>query len=156
MNPNTKISFEELFKEYAGIKAQPFEISLDTPHYKLQAIVAKNPLVKEAYDKLGCAEVERLNYNQTNIRRELVKRLDTPTENKIVKMINACLPYNTAIPNSVIKTRLQGIYDTLGIKRKAKATDLDYWYQIKPTTKNINGKTTACLIIVRDLFMRVK
>ena len=126
MNPQAKVSFEELFKEYAQIKEQPFEISCDFPHYKLQAIVAKNPLIKEAYDKLGSAGVARLNYHQTNIRRELVKRLDTSTENKIVKMINSCLPYNIAIPNSAIKERLQGIYDTLGIKRTAKATDLNY------------------------------
>lgn len=126
MNPNAKISFEELFKEYAEIKAQPFEISFDNPHYKLQAIIAKNPLVGEAYDKLGSTEVERLKYNQTNIRRELVKKLDTPTENKIVKMANDCFDYNVAIPCTKIKEKLQSIYDTLGVKRTAKATDLNY------------------------------
>lgn len=101
-------------------------ISLDSPHHKLATIEGISPLVKEAYDKLGKDEVIRLKYNQTNIRRELVKRLDISINNKIVKEINRCLSHHIAIPNAVIKERIQGIYDALDIKRTAKATDLDF------------------------------
>lgn len=45
-------------------------------------------------------------------------------EYKIVKMINETLPQLKAIPQSKVKERLQQIYDMLGIKRIAKATDL--------------------------------
>jgi hypothetical protein len=126
INPQAKVSFQELFDEYVKIKESAFMISLDCPHHKLATIESISPLVKEAYDKLGRDEVVRLKYNQTNIRRELIKRLDTAIENKIVKAINGCLSHHTAIPNTVIKGRMQGIYDALGIKRTAKATDLNY------------------------------
>lgn len=125
MNPKAKVSFQELFDEYVTIKESAFMISIDSPHHKLATIESINPLVKEAYDKLGKDEVVRLKYNQTNIRRELVKQLDIAIENKIVQMINNCLSHYTAIPNTVIKGRIQGIYDAIGIKRTAKATDLD-------------------------------
>ncbi len=126
MNPQARVTFEELFKEYADIREKPFTISFDSPHYKLEVIEKANPLVKEAYYKLGRTEVERLKYNQTNIRREILKKMDISTECKIVEMINACLSYHTAIPNSTIKEKIQGIYDALDIKRTAKATDLNY------------------------------
>ena len=45
-------------------------------------------------------------------------------EYKIVKMINAAFQKQTAIPKNKAKERLQEIYDTLGLQRKAKATDL--------------------------------
>ncbi|MCD7970448.1 MAG: hypothetical protein LUF87_08855 [Alistipes sp.] len=126
LNPKAKVSFQELFDEYVRIKESAFMISLDCPHHKLATIESTNSLVKEAYDKLGKDEVIRLKYHQANIRRELVKRLDISTEHKVVKMINASFQYHTAIPNATIKDKLQSIYDTLGVRRTAKATDLNY------------------------------
>jgi hypothetical protein len=45
---------------------------------------------------------------------------------------------------------LQRIYDDLGIKQTAKANDLNKWYEVKQTTPKIDGKTTACITIIRD------
>ncbi len=126
MNPKAKVSFQELFEEYAKIKEKLSDYSFENAHYKLEVIESTNSLVKEAYEKLGREEVERLKYNQTNIRREIQKKLDIPTEYKIVKMINSCLPFYTAIPNTKIKEKIQNIYNELGVKRTAKATDLNY------------------------------
>lgn len=126
MNPKAKVSFKELFDEYADIKERPISFSFDTPHYKLEIIESANPLVKDAYNKLGRAKVERLKYNQTNIRRELVKRLDISTESKVVEMVNASLSYYKAIPKAEVKSKLQDIYERLEVNRTAKATDLNY------------------------------
>ena len=46
---------------------------------------------------------------------------------------------------------LQGIYNLLGLKRNAKSTDLKNWYEINVITKTINGKSTACITIIRDM-----
>lgn len=126
MNPKAKVSFKDLFDEYVRIKEMSTGFSLDNNHDKLASIESIKPLIKEAYDKLGKTGVQELKYNQTNIRREILKKLNISTEHKIVKMINGCMDYYKAIPNTVIKERIQNIYDELGIKRKAKATDLNY------------------------------
>jgi hypothetical protein len=126
INPKAKISFEDLFKEYAEIKESPMIFSFDNPHYKLKIIEERNPLVKEAYNKLGKERVEELKYHQTNIRRELVKQLDVSTEHKIVQMINSCIEFYQAIPITTVKDKIQGIYGSLNIARTAKATDLKY------------------------------
>lgn len=96
LNPKAKVSFQELFDEYAELKKQlnPELISFDTPHYRLSIIESTNPLVKEAYDKLGREEVVQLKYNQTNIRREILKKLDISTESKIFSR-NQSLPIST-------------------------------------------------------------
>ncbi|MDR0605957.1 MAG: hypothetical protein LBG80_16830 [Bacteroidales bacterium] len=124
LNPKAKISFQELFDEYAAIKEQPITYSFDSPHYKLEIIESKNSLIKEAYEKLGKVEVQRLKYNQTNIQRELVKKLDISIENKIVKLLDKVIAHHEATPISAVKEELQAIYDELGVARKAKATDL--------------------------------
>ena len=43
---------------------------------------------------------------------------------KIVKLVNDAFTKQTAIPKSTAKEKLQRIYDTLGISRTAKASDL--------------------------------
>jgi hypothetical protein len=126
MNPKAKISFKDLFDEYVRVKEMPMILTLENPHYKLAVIEKANPLIKEAYDKIGKEKVEELKYVQTNIKRELLKQLDTSNEYKIVKMINSCIAYHTATPNLTVKEKIQEIYNALGIERTAKATDLKY------------------------------
>ena len=144
---NARVTFKELFEEYHRLKtSQPF-----FSHEELCAQIAvKYPLVKQAYEELGTAKVQALKYHVGNIRRELTKQWSVPVERKIAKMINETFTKQTSIPKSKVKTELQKIYDSLGIQQTAKATDLAKWYEVKMTSPKINGKTTACIVIVRD------
>lgn len=122
--PKARVTFQELFDEYHRLKTtQPF-FSLDNHEELCARIAAKYPLVKQAYEKLGVSRVQALKYHVSNIKRELVKNLSVGDEYKIVKMINTTLPKQTAISKNRIKAELQRIYDTLEIKRTAKASDL--------------------------------
>lgn len=87
-------------------------------------IESKHPLIKPAYEQLGVAKVQALKYHVGNIKRELVKKLPITNEYKIVKLVNDAFTKQTAIPKSTAKEKLQRIYDTLGISRTAKASDL--------------------------------
>ena len=124
-NAQARVTFKELFDEYHRLKTtQPF-FSLESHEDLCAQIAAKYPLVKQAYDNLGTDKVQALKYHVGNIKRELTKRQPVPTEYKIVKMINTTFPKLTSIAKSKVKDRLQGIYDELGIKQTAKATDLN-------------------------------
>lgn len=155
-NPNAKVSFKDLFLEYADLRETGVIYSFDDPHYRMQLIELKNPLVRDAYEKLGRAEVEKQDYVQTNIKRELTKQLDIATENKIVKLIRQTIPPQKAVPKSDVKEKLQGIYDSLNINRKAKATDLADWFKVEQPTRTINGKSVACIVIINDEFLKVE
>ena len=147
---NARVTFKELFEEYHRLKtSQPF-FSLVSHEELCAQIAVKYPLVKQAYEELGTAKVQALKYHVGNIRRELTKQWSVPVERKIVKMINETFAKQASIAKSKVKTELQKIYDSLGIQQTAKATDLAKWYEVKTTSPKINGKTTACIVIVRD------
>jgi len=56
----------------------------------------------------------------------------------------------TPYPAETIKTAIQKIYDDFGIKKTAKASDLEDWFEVKTCTKSIKGKNTFCYMIIRD------
>ena len=64
-------------------------------------------------------------------------------------LLDGQLPKQVAIPKTVIKAKIQNVYNELGIKQKAKATDLRKWYTIKETSKRANsGGVLACVSII--------
>lgn len=121
INPQSRLSFQELFDEYCALRESATPYLLDD---SLKQIEERNPLVAEAYEKLGKDKVIEMKYHVSNIRRELVKMLDTPMIYKVVELANRAFPFQEAIPASKVKQRLQQIYDQLNIPRTAKATDL--------------------------------
>ena len=131
------IRLTKLEKETPKLRYRLRSCSTDTPNSKrptrilfrsdvfaLSLIERRNPLVKQAFEILGTERVRELKYNQTQIRRELIKCSADELAYKIVKRINADLPHGKAIPSKIIKERLQTIYDDLGVERRAKATDI--------------------------------
>ena len=81
-------------------------------------------LVKDAYKILGPEKVREMKYNVSNIKRAITQKLDSPTINKIVSLIDQSISPNEAIPVSRIKAMLKEIYAQLNIKATAKASDL--------------------------------
>lgn len=73
---------------------------------------------------LGESRVKALKYKVTDIRRELVKVSTVTETEKIIRMVRQSLPYRKAVPRREIADALQEIYDTLGIRKTAVATDL--------------------------------
>ena len=147
---NARVTLKDLFDEYHRLKTTKPFFSLESHEDLCAQIAVKYPLVKQAYDELGMNKVQALKYHVGNIKRELMKRQPASTEYKIVKMINTTFQKQTPITKSKVKAELQRIYDDLGIKQTAKANDLNKWYEVKQTTPKIDGKTTACITIIRD------
>ena len=115
-----KTSFKDAFKAYCKLKAA--RSLFPTAE---QILIEKNkPLVKTAYDILGESRVKALKYKVTDIRRELVKVSTVTETEKIIRMVRQSLPYRKAVPRTEIAEALQEIYNTLGIRKTAVATDL--------------------------------
>lgn len=81
-NGKAKIPFRELFDRYAELRADTSMFSLS--RFSADLIAQRNPLVKESYEKLGKDKVRELNYNQTQIKRELLKYGKSELAYKIV------------------------------------------------------------------------
>ena len=119
-----KMTFKQAFLEYYKLRENAPEYSIGR-NYSIERIEFDKPLVKQAYEILGKDEVEHLKYHTSNIKRILIAK-STDSENlKIFKMLEQAFPKQEPIPAAKIKCKIQEIYDTLGIKRTAKATDLN-------------------------------
>ena len=116
-----KTPFKEIFEEYVEIRAGAM---FNPDCFRRSRIEVEKPLVKEAYEVLGADKVREMNYNQKGIKRELVKRMDETLDIKAFYLLDGQLPKQVAIPKTEIKTIIQNVYNELGIKQKAKATDL--------------------------------
>jgi len=158
-NSKAKISFKDLFEEYALIlEEQPIHFHFGNPEDRRTLIEQEKPFIKEAFEKLGVDKVRELKYNVTNIKREIFKnQSDISMDAKIVKCLkDVGITLGVTGTATKLKEHLQAIYETLKYKdsrgniKKAKATDLDNWFEIKKTTPKINEKTTDCYTIIRD------
>lgn len=101
------------------------------------------PLLDKAYDAIGLEGMRCLSYNATKINQALqaINKKDLLKE-EIYK--NFTTGRHT-IPD--VKQMIQKVYDDNGIVKKAKATDLEEVFGIKPTNTKINGKCTRVYII---------
>ena len=59
------------------------------------------------------------------------------------------------IPVKRIKEELGKIYQVIGRKATAKATDVEEWFDIKETQKLVKGKNTRCIMLLRKKLIRV-
>jgi len=141
-----KVSFKDVFLEYAAIKeAQKGMIYFPSEYDRQSIIEQEKPLVKEAYDILGVERVKQINYIVTNIKRELLKVSDTSMNHKIVKCLkDAGVGEGTTILTSIIKDMLQRIYDSLEIKTTATETDIKKWFDAEKCWPKIDGISTEC------------
>ena len=143
--------FKDIFEENVDLCKDTYNLNC----FRKSKIEVEKPLVKEAYEKLGANKVREMNYHQSNIKRELVKLEHETLDTKIFLLLDGQLPKQVAIPRSEIKEKLESIYKELGIKKAAKATDLNTWYFTKPTSKRLaDGSVQSCLAIVSAKYQK--
>jgi len=65
------------------------------------------------------------------MKTELIKKADAIDLWKTAKMVMEQIGFHKQIEVSEAKRILQGIYSELGIRRVAKATDLNKWFYVK-------------------------
>ena len=133
-----KLSFKEAFLRYVELK-QSFDFG-----NQANEIVRIQPLVVDAYNKLGVDKVRSLRYSKSAIQKELAKLDDTNSQDEKVRML---LEETVTCPNIYTCPQLQKIianaYDIVGISKKAKASDIDHWYVCEKTTARFDGVPTA-------------
>jgi len=88
-NPKAKISFKDLFNEYALLKAERGnQFIFGNENDRIKLIEQERPHIKEAYMKLGVEKVKAMNYNVGNIKRALIgMQTDISTDAKIMECL---------------------------------------------------------------------
>ena len=156
-NPKARISFKDLFEEYVTLRNEIPVFNLGNFNERLDLIEQEKPLVKEAFDQLGAKKIRSMNYNVSNIKKAITKnKFHLSTDSKILHCLaDAGLKQGITKPARECKSILQDIYNALEIQeaygktRKAKATDLSSWFEIKRHSPKIAGKSTDCITLIR-------
>ena len=100
----------------------------------MREIRNEEPLVIEAFARLGEEEIERLGYDKKKIKTALVKHSERTQREKIITLLQSRLQYGKDYPVEPLKKILQEIYDGLGIKLTASATDIKNYCEVKERT----------------------
>lgn len=96
------------------------------------------PIIKEAFSKLGEARMKALSYNASRFLSEMQINSDS-TKNYITKELNTVLKVGEEYIASDIKNLLNNTYKKIGISKKAKATDIDTYFETDKRQKRIKG-----------------
>ena len=144
-----KQSFEELFKKYTDLMTNhPFSPSITT--------MEKNePLLREAYTKLGTDKVKSLRYTKKAVQDALICIDNTKdAEQKIARIMVKNIPTGEPITVAKANQIITDAYTTVGIKHTTKAKDLHKWFECSdPISKRIDGKVVKCVDIYRAKFI---
>lgn len=150
-NPKARISFKELYGEYAMLREQhSLQFQIGNLVDRKRLIENEKPMIKDAYEILGNDEVKRLGYDAFKINRELIKHSNRSKDAKVIELIKLEIPFLTPILCSELKESLQRIYNSVGKICTAKAIDLKEWFKADKKTFKVNGKNTDHYIIIRQ------
>lgn len=95
---------------------------------------------------LGTKRVRALSYQKSDLENETNS---TTSQHKIKQLILSTYSSDRFYVATDIKFKLQEIYNSLGLKKKAKATDLGEYFEIRKITKRIDGNPTLCIELLK-------
>ena len=146
-----KLSFKEAFLRYAQIMS-------DVPHSPVLLLLEEQqPLIREAYYKLGVERVRNLRYTKKSIEAALdCLDKDNTKEQKLAQLMVRLIPTATTITVANALDKMSQAYNETGISRKPKTKDLHQWFDCSdPKCKRIgkNKKPTKVVDIYRSKFI---
>lgn len=133
-----KISFKEAFLKYVELQNNRFMLSSEEADY----LVMVQPLIVDAYYKLGADRVRNLRYCKRAIEDALVNLdADKSKENKIAKLLQPRVEigFNSTAD---LQAALAAAYTAVNDTRAVKASDIEKYFDAKSCTKRVEGKVT--------------
>jgi hypothetical protein len=108
------------------------------------------PFLQIAIEHLGFEKMKELNYNKSHIERYASKYILSSEKDKITTALNSYyeIEIGVFISNSRLKVILETIYQTLGINKIAKASDITLYKKVKVKQKVIKGSSIFGYIIM--------
>lgn len=130
-----KISFKEAFLRYVELTKSPFRLG----NGEAESLIYQQPLIIDAYHKLGEAKVRSLRYIKKDIKDALINLdRDKSDEHKIANLLQSRLPIGFH-PTADIQKALAEAYSIVGIAKPVKASDITKFFDCKSKTKRIEG-----------------
>lgn len=142
-------SFQELIKDVRAEWETKFKVG--TPI--LNEALIKYPWLNDAINKLGFERMATLGYCIKDIKEELVKISDKNMPNKVAKLLTRDIQNGMFYNLALLKNKIADVYKTLGIKKTAKATDIEHYFEVRKSTKTEKDVRSKGYIIIRPRFI---
>lgn len=94
-----------------------------------------------------------LGYCIKDIKEELVKISDKNMPNKVAKLLTRDIQNGMFYSLALLKNKIADVYKTLGIKKTAKATDIEHYFEVRKSTKTEKDVRSKGYIIIRPRFI---
>lgn len=147
----TSTVFRDAMQKYCDLKAQQCTSSgMSLVKVNLQLLEEKEgsniwSRCEYYYNLLGPEKIQALSYQESKIKPEALK---ASRHRLIQAQIDAHYTDGQRIEKARLKGQMQSIYDSLGLKVKAKATDIeDYGFRCEECKFTINGKRVHGFIL---------
>ena len=151
-----KASVDKMLREYSNLLELRRELAstnqpLDSVNSSIEEFLQNNSEFDEWLD----AGLTPANINSARKNRDLINEL-AETSRKLSGHFQALvhslkLELDESYSNSELKDKIQEYYDSNSIKKKAKGTDINQWFEVQKTSRKENGKLVACLKLVKKL-----
>lgn len=110
----------------------------DLPEFDIILDNVPNKRFKEYIDALGVDECKAMSYNFSDMDKKLnVKSFD---KDKLKEIIQSKFDLNVFYTNSAIKSTLSEVYKDIDYRAKAKANDIENYFESSSCMMTINGK----------------
>lgn len=138
-----KMSFKDAFLRYAELISK-MVITTET-----DTLAKIQPLIVNAYHRLGVDKVRSLRYSKSAVEAALINwESDKNKDTKVAQILGKRI--KTGFYSSAdIKGWISEAYTAVGIIDKVKATDLTNWFDCEASTKRIDSKVTKGFIVYR-------
>ena len=134
---NPKPSLKETILELSEVYKPESDI---IPAVALQAF-ERYPFLKEAIDQFGYGFlIFECKGIAANIKRQMIKHSHKNVEDKIRELLYNRVKEGDFVPKDRCKDILQKIYTSLGLQKKAKATDITEYFLCKETKRKVDFK----------------
>lgn len=143
------------FKEYVLDVQEEMDKIKDYKYYLESGIIKeayeKYPFLERAIEVLGFEEIEQSNYIVTNIKEKLIRKSDIGLEAKILKLLDEKFKPVSGdfVKAADVKAIFNNIYRTLDINKTSKSTDILKYYDVKNSSKRIDGTLYKGYIIYK-------
>ena len=115
-------------------------------NYIADQLARKTPELKIYYDALGSGKIKALGYQESKLKKEYAFLAKI---SGIRHKVDMAFKKGDKLPKAEIKSRLQSIYDEMGLDKKAKATELSgFGFTLKECkiTKDDGSRVNGFLI----------
>jgi hypothetical protein len=153
-----EMSFIDIVKKLRDAEDAEKEHGIDPNYFyteNLKMIAFKRyEFLAEAIKTLGFSKIATLKYSQVDIKKALIVASDNSDNTKVIKLCKMLgFGAGAFVTLKEVKAAFAKAYSECGIKKTAKATDIEEFFDVKRSNRRIEGKQTEGYSIIRSRIM---